>query len=348
MIDIDLTSLDEVYIHFVGNKLNDEALVINPEAVPLNDNEMLLQLYQYFLSHFDGQEMFQFKGSMENAEMVDLELACGNIFKDPTQLGTISSTVADLLYDASNHPAIKSGYLCVVYFSKINFQDEITDAVGIFKVENMHPFFQFEENNKSIEVRLEEGVNIQKPDKACIIFNAESVDGYRVFMIDKSSKGVEASFWKNDFLNIMECSNEYYYTKNLMDVTSNFVKNKMTEDFEVARADQIDLLNKTKNYFNNNEAFDQEEFSESIFGNEEVANSFNKYKRECAQDLAFDMPDNFEISYPAVKKKNGVFKSILKLDKNFSVYVHGDRSKIERGIEEDGRRFYKLYFDNEA
>ena len=40
------------------------------------------------------------------------------------------------------------------------------------------------------------------------------------------------------------------------------------------------------------------------------------------------------------------YKSIIKLDKNFHIYVHGDRSKIEHG-EDDKGRFYKLYFNAE-
>jgi len=43
-----------------------------------------------------------------------------------------------------------------------------------------------------------------------------------------------------------------------------------------------------------------------------------------------------------------VFKSVLKLDKNFSVYIHGNRNMVEKGEEADGRKFYKLYYDNES
>jgi len=58
--------------------------------------------------------------------------------------------------------------------------------------------------------------------------------------------------------------------------------------------------------------------------------------------------DSFPISQRAVKSQSNVYKSVLKLDKNFSVYIHGDKSMIERGMEPNGRKFYKLYYENES
>jgi hypothetical protein len=58
--------------------------------------------------------------------------------------------------------------------------------------------------------------------------------------------------------------------------------------------------------------------------------------------------DNFNISAAALKKQSRVFKSVLKLDKNFHVYIHGDRELIEQGVDPDGRKFYKLYFREES
>jgi hypothetical protein len=48
----------------------------------------------------------------------------------------------------------------------------------------------------------------------------------------------------------------------------------------------------------------------------------------------------------AVKKQARVFKNVIKLDKNFHIYVHGDRNLIERGADENGT-FYKIYYKEE-
>ena len=58
--------------------------------------------------------------------------------------------------------------------------------------------------------------------------------------------------------------------------------------------------------------------------------------------------DSFEISTQAVNKQARIFKSVLKLDKNFHIYIHGNRELIEQGIDENGRKYYKIYYEREA
>ena len=38
---------------------------------------------------------------------------------------------------------------------------------------------------------------------------------------------------------------------------------------------------------------------------------------------------------------------VIKLDKNFHFYVHGSRELIEQGVDEEGRKFYKIYYKEE-
>jgi hypothetical protein len=101
-------------------------------------------------------------------------------------------------------------------------------------------------------------------------------------------------------------------------------------------------------YFKSNESFNKNDFENEIFQDEEVKKSFQKYDSSFREANDSNLMDNFNISQQAVKKQARVFKSVLKLDKNFHVYIHGDRELIEQGIEEDGRKYYKLYFREES
>jgi hypothetical protein len=50
-----------------------------------------------------------------------------------------------------------------------------------------------------------------------------------------------------------------------------------------------------------------------------------------------------------VKKSMKFFRSIIKLDKNFHVYVHSHADFIEKGYDkEKDLRYYKLYYENES
>jgi len=40
---------------------------------------------------------------------------------------------------------------------------------------------------------------------------------------------------------------------------------------------------------------------------------------------------------------------VIKLDKNFHIYVHGNRDLIEKGFDEaKGKNYYKMYFEQES
>ena len=121
----------------------------------------------------------------------------------------------------------------------------------------------------------------------------------------------------------------------------------MDEDFDVSKADKIDFLNRSVDYFKKNETFDKHEFEEEVFGDSNVIESFRKFDQTYRQENEVELADSFEISAQAVKKQARVFKNVLKLDKNFHIYIHGNREMIEQGVDENGRKYYKIYYEEE-
>src|SRR5690606_28365647 len=132
-----------------------------------------------------------------------------------------------------------------------------------------------------------------------------------------------------------------------LDLTRNFVTDRLDEEFDISKADQIDYLNRSINYFKKNETFNEQEFARDVFQHDEVITSFRKFKGDYQNEHQVNVVPEFEIAVNAVKRQAKVFKSVLKLDRNFHIYIHGDRSLIEKGVDEDGRKFYKLYYDEE-
>jgi hypothetical protein len=40
---------------------------------------------------------------------------------------------------------------------------------------------------------------------------------------------------------------------------------------------------------------------------------------------------------------------VIKLDKNFHVYIHGDRELVDKGYDDEkGMKFYKLFYSEES
>ena len=132
-----------------------------------------------------------------------------------------------------------------------------------------------------------------------------------------------------------------------MNIAKNFVTKQLNEEFEVTKADQIDYLNRSVDYFKTNDTFDKQEFEKQVFADDNVIESFRTFDEAYRKNNEMVLMDSFDISAQAVKKQAKVFKSVLKLDKNFHIYIHGNRNLIEQGVEEDGRKFYKIYFKEE-
>ena len=49
-----------------------------------------------------------------------------------------------------------------------------------------------------------------------------------------------------------------------------------------------------------------------------------------------------------MKHYTRVFRDVIKLDKNFHIYVHGDNQYIKKGYDEvTGTHYYQLFFKEE-
>jgi hypothetical protein len=166
-------------------------------------------------------------------------------------------------------------------------------------------------------------------------------------IVDKAHKSAAAQYWKEDFLKVKPISNEFHQTNQFLGIAKDFVTKQLSKNFEVSKADQIDLLNRSVEYFKTNNTFDKRDFEKKVFQDNEIIKSFKNFDESYRQSHEVELTDSFEISPKAVKKQARGFKRVLKLDKNFRIYIHGNHELIEQGVDKDGRKFYKIYFEQE-
>lgn len=348
MFSTDHCQIKKVIVHRVGNSTNGEPINCSKSLQEIDSEELQQTLLRFFLQPFTNPEYFSFTFSNDDFTLNPLFNFCGEIFDKQSLFIKNSTHIAKHLYNVSTHPNIKSGDLFIVYFSGIEMDGEDVEAIGIFKSENRYPFLKVEQINEEIIFNSDEGINIDKLDKGCLIFNKNVETGFKVCMIDRSGKSADAQFWKEEFLHLRPMNDNYHLTKQFLDVTRTFVTNQIAEEFDVSKADKIDLLNRSVAYFKKNEAFDKNEFEKEVFQDAGVIKAFRNFNEQYAEDHEFDISEQFDISQQAVKKQARVFKSVLKLDKNFHIYIHGNRELIEHGTEKDGRKFYKIYYKEES
>lgn len=345
MIDFTGVKLQNIATHFVGNKLRDEGIRISSGEVNLSEGDTKKYLLNYFLSSFTDNEKYNFSNPTELA-LNGVYTLIGRVFSNTDSFYENSVELSKHLYESSTHPKVNGGEFTICLFENIYLDGIETNAIGLFKTEIKDVFLKFDSIKDNYIIKYDHGVNVGKLDKGCIIFNQQSEDGFKVCIVD-SNKSNDTHYWKDDFLSIRPSADEYHFTKNFLSITKDFVTKQLSEEFEVSKADKIDLLNRSVEYFKSHDRFEKENFVEEVFDDPEMIKSFKNFDEQYRENKNVDISDNFEISSQAVKKQSRVFKSVLKLDKNFHVYIHGNKNLIEKGVENDGRKYYKIYFEEE-
>ncbi|GHM99155.1 hypothetical protein WSM22_06450 [Cytophagales bacterium WSM2-2] len=345
MLNYTDSKLTQLIIHHVGSKLNDEGYTLSDSVTKKYTPAVESILTNYFLSPFKQSEFYTFWHESD-LNLNNCFSFARDIFENKRSFVSKSKNLAKLLYENSMHPKIKGGELYISYFEDCVVDNETVDAIGIFKSESKDTFLQPYQSEDHFEIKSMEGTNIDKVDKGCIIFNTKE-EGFKVCIVDNTNKSGEAQYWRDSFLKLTSLMDSYHYTSRLMGLAKDYVTNQLTEEFEVSKTEQIDLLNKSSKYFKTHENFDKREFENEVFEQPELIKSFRTFNKEYYQENQLDPVESFTISVNAVKKQSRIFKSVLKLDKNFHVYIHGDRDLIERGVDEDGRKYYKIYYKEE-
>ncbi len=335
--------LERLSVHQLGNKSQGDPLHLAPQPVLVEQPHLHELLLSYFLDHFKGVEFFHLNHSPEAPN--EIYLAASKIFDDPENLHFQSTVLARKLFDLGTHPNIKSGDFYVALIRNVLLEDELIDGLGIFKAETKDHFLKV---NRQLDGRMEilssQGTYTGRLDKGCIIYNIDPKEGFRVEMIDKTNRS-EAQYWKDDFLNLSPCQNDYFHTQQVMGLTKSFL-DQLPLDFDVDRPDQIDMMNKSLDYFKSHAHFDENEFADEVFQDLDVASAFGEFSSNYRNTLP--STSDFELDERAVKNQARHFKSILKLDRNFHIYIHGDRSLIQKGVDGEGRKYYKIYYSVES
>ena len=337
-------NIEKFIIHFIGNKNNGDGVRLSDELTHFENIEE--QIKGLINNSFKTEELYHFFFA-PSLELNPMYQFIKGIFEDKNNFVEQSKNAGRYLYDKSTHPQIKGGELCIILFSNCQLNDKIVNCVGLFKSENKDSILKINTFKNGYELTEVVGIGTRKLDKGCLIFNSENENGYLISVVDNTNKSTEAQYWKDEFLSVQPVINEYHQTNQFLGIAKQFVTKQLSEDFEVSKADKIDFLNRSVDYFKKNETFDIQKFEEEVFNDSNVINSFRKFDQTYRQENEVELADNFEISAQAVKKQARAFKSVLKLDKNFHIYIHGNRNLIEQGIDEKGRKFYKIYYEEE-
>ncbi|HEY8400997.1 MAG TPA: nucleoid-associated protein [Cytophagaceae bacterium] len=339
-------NLKTLVVHSVGNKVQEEGMKLSKAPIQVEE-EINTLLLKYFLSPFKSEVYYTF---FHDADLNLNELfnySC-KIFSDPECFFLQSINITKHLYDSSDHHNIKGGEFYLTYMENCILDGEYVDAIGLFKSENKDTYLKVYQKTDNFDIEADHGININKLDKGCIIFNTETEKGYKVLIVDSTNKSNEAQYWKNDFLKVKPREDSYFHTQNYLHLCKDFCDEVLTKRNEVEKADKIMIMNRSLNYFQEKETFNIKEFENEVMEGPELIQAFQTFKNDYIARNNLNTYEEFDISESAVKSSKKIFKSILKLDKNFHIYIHGNRDMIVKGFDEErGLNYYQLFFKEE-
>lgn len=345
MLDFSSAELTDVIVHSLG--INGDETVLSNTTLDMSDNLLTGLLREYFLGSFRSQGFYSFEHS-SNLELNEVYSYCSEFFDGNINIIKFSRHVANHLQHVSVHPNIKGGELYIATFTDMVVDGELTDGIGIFKAESKERFLHVSREANGLKVTCQFGTAPRKLDKACIIFNTEKNLGYKLCVIDNTNRD-EAKYWLNDFLRAKLRNDDFYQTKQAINLCREFVEEVVKPENNFAKVDQADILCKTRDFFKANDVFDLKEFEEVVLEEPKMAETFRDFKQKYEETIGCNIPDSFKISTDATRQSQKFFKSVIKLDKNFHIYIHGGRDRVERGFDPDtGLNYYKLFFDKEV
>lgn len=347
MIDLTQAIITRLAVHRVGNRAQEEDIVISQKLADVTP-ELEAALLKYFIKPFKGDAFYKFTHPT-SVDMNEIYSYARSVFLDQGSTYLQSVNILKHLYHQTLHPNIKSGEVYVAYLQNVEYDGEIMDALGIFKSENKDTFLHFRKEYDGIEVDPLEGVNIKKLDKGAVIFNTEHEDGFRVVTVDAS--GNDTVYWMDDFLQVEEDSDENFFTRDALNLCNGFARDILGE--EHGKRDQVLFMKHAVDHFSKRENFRLDEFADEVIQEPGYVEAFKGYVETFETRIGRKVEDDFSISEPALKAMKKKFKDTIKLDTNIHIKLNFDNLEsgsrfIEKGFDpEFNMSYYKVYFNEE-
>ena len=301
MINRNQASISKFIIHKVGNKHNDTKNAFSHKEVHFDEDSYELML-PFLLRPFGTVVQSYRFNHHANVDLNEINAYSKNIFEDDDAFIETSKNIVKHLYEQSDSAQIKTGDVLVAVFEGIEYKEMVTNAIGIFKIENKINFFQTYLENNSYDVLVQKGISSKKVDKGCLILNQKDMEGHIILSVDNNS--YDAQYWLDKFLNIKYADDMNNHTHNYLNMCSAF----STEILKPSYGEQQRniFLAKTIDYFKENEVINIERFKEDLFTEEKHIRQFEDFKKELSVAELKDKLGETKKSYSDLKLAHAI------------------------------------------
>nr|WP_281256546.1 nucleoid-associated protein [Rummeliibacillus pycnus] len=262
-----------------------------------------------------------------------------SIFDDESSFLEQSKHIATHLQSVSQHPNIKDGELFIGIFQNCLWNTEPKKAIAIVKIDEREIFLDVKNEQNKMIVHGIDGINVKKVNNMAVIVDMGADEAPAVFI--KTKKKEDVIYWQERFLKIKVADENFHKTKLALTECKKYI---LKED-SFTNTEKLGFLNKTLDYFRNEEEFEVSDYIDSVFENAEPVQ----------KDIIVNTVKPYEtvISESAIEKAEKSYKRKIKLDSNIEIQVNvRDIDQVDELIEvgydeTTNRKFYKIYFQEE-
>ncbi|MFN0728046.1 nucleoid-associated protein [Polaribacter gochangensis] len=348
MIKRTRAEITKCIIHKVANKYNSGQNVFSESIIRFDEDSYNLMVPFLLKPFVNLSQSFRFSHHAD-IRLNEINNYATNVFKEESTFIENSKNIVNHLYEQSNSAQIKKGDVIIALIEGIEYQDVLTEAIGIFKVENKTDYFQTYLEENSFDVAVQQGISTKKIDKGCLILNTTDAEGTVVLSVDNNQ--YDAQYWIKNFLSVKYADDRNQHTQSYLELCKEFSEEVIKPEF--GKQEQSQFLANTVDYFKENESVDYHAFKEELFEEDKQKGMFDDYKKhfETLNDVL--IRNNFEVSDVVLKKEKSKIKSIIKLDTNIEIKLDVDAPDaaseyLERGYDEEKKmKYYKVYFNEE-
>ncbi|WP_342567968.1 hypothetical protein MKY09_07185 [Psychrobacillus sp. FSL K6-4046] len=333
MLEVNESKLDQYIVHYVG-----ESLILGDEAYVQPEVMLEATFTQLAFNKVDFEQQYEFFHQTDLG-LNEVYTYINSIFDNSNSFLEQSKNIAVHLQSVSQHPNIKHGELFIGLFDNCIWNNESKKAISIVKIDEKEMYLDIKNEQQKVTVNGVDGINVKKINNIAVIVDMGPDNPPAVFM--KTKKKEDVVYWQERFLNI-KIADEHFHKTNLA-LTE--CKKLIVKEENFSNTEKLGLLNKTLDYFRNEEAFEVDEYIETVF---EKADQVQK-------DIIINSVKPYEtvISESAIAKAEKNYKRKIKLDSNIEIQVNvRDIEQVDQLIEVGydevtNRKFYKIYFQEE-
>ncbi len=343
MLELKNAVISQLIVHFVGNASQEIPCFYSKGEIQLQEQEAK-EIKKILLKPFTAPQQVKQLSHENEVQQNEFFIHAAKIFANPNSLTSTSVDITKQLFRYGTDFSIAHGELFIAVVDNIETKAGLTNGLLIAKITGTSKIIKTEQKTEALEIRLDKGIVGKNIEKACLLINEEVEDGMLVYTFEKTIG--ETNYWDKYFIECKPRTDEFRQTNVLLSTFREFVMNDLPAE-QFSKKEKIGLIHQSMDYMaENNEQINIDNFIETTIADEGAREDYKESLRVYVEDNEVQMQSTFAANKDALAFQRKRFRSIIKLDKNFHIYVHSNDDLIERGNDEKGK-FYKIYFKEE-